>query len=167
MWKIHSPHGDQQRKQCRPRRVTPVLPCDGPGCSIADNLLSSTATYCPPPLPPSHVCYTRKTSPAKQRLRVSPLLTCARLNKKKQKKKKNQRERCSPTQPPPLHLWKCPAHSLASHQSTSQLLPFEYEGPSKRKRHLARAFQQLNRSLYGSVLKMRLTLWETKSKEVT
>lgn len=42
---------------------------------------------------------------------------------------------------PPPDLLKSTAHSLCTYQSPSQLLPFEYKGPSERKRHLARAFQ--------------------------
>lgn len=114
MWKIHPPHGDQQRKH----RVTLMLSCDGPRCSVvalrADNLLSSPATGHPPQLLPTHstppqVCLTLhpedeawKPRPGaafkNQRLRASwfRLLTCARLSRPKKKKKW---ERCSPPTP--------------------------------------------------------------------
>lgn len=112
-----------------------------------DNLLPSPATCRPPhclrvPHPKSALTVTLQPENEPRSLGLALpssikawgfyLLTCARLCRQK-------RERCSPT--PSLHLYKSSAHSLSSQQSTSQLLPFEYKGPSKRKRHLARAFQ--------------------------
>lgn len=151
MWKIHSPHGDQQRNWCQPHRVTLGLPCHGPSCSV---VACEWTTCChlqphaaPPhclrvPHPKSALTVTLQPENEPRSLGLALpssikawgfyLLTCARLCRQK-------RERCSPT--PSLHLYKSSAHSLSSQQSTSQLLPFEYKGPSKRKRHLARAFQ--------------------------
>lgn len=125
----------------------------------AADLLSSPATCRPPWFLPAAPPYLPLPSadftPRKQGLEsracrlgtafiiqwphASGFLRYWRLSDYKGGKKKKNRERCSPTL---RCIFKKALPTPSPHQSTSQLLPFQYEGPpSKRKRHLAHAFQ--------------------------
>lgn len=154
VWKINPPHGDQQRKHSDTYALLRRAPFQHGG--LASRQPAVISSHMPPPHnccrptvphPRSVWLCTQKTRPENLGLALpSTIKDCTpqgfaywHVPDYSAQKKKKKWERCSPTPTP--DLLKSTAHSLCTHQSTFQLLPFEYKGPSERKRHLARAFQ--------------------------
>lgn len=133
-----------------------------------DNLLSSPATCCPPAAYPQLSSrYSQQTRPGNPGLLLpswpkdSAPQGVAHWHVPAYPGQKKG-ERCSPT---PLCIFeKAASIPFSSQQSTSQLLPFEYKGPSERKRHLAHAFQRksLQQIFVWKCSKMRFNTLKAK-----
>lgn len=168
VWKIHSPHGDQQRKSCQPHRVTLVLPCDGPACSL---VACEWTTCCPlqphaVPQLPTHNCPHATASkrgletraccclrgPKTPRLRVSRIDMCQLIQAKK-------KEKDAP--PPPFASLRKPRpFPFPLSKALPSCCHLNIRAPQKGKGiwHTPSKESHFNRSLSGSVLKWDLTL---------